>query len=80
MKAFLSKVRARLRCFIQGHPTVPTGRHSLLLHEHRCARCGRLFISHSGPEGNYGKRLLPANPESDRLFDDYANGFYWRKQ
>lgn len=54
----------RLRCMVQGHPCVLTGRHAILLIEWRCTRCGGLFVSHV----HHGATLVSHDAQIEQLF------------
>jgi len=57
----------RIVCLFARHRFVPTGRHGYLLHEHRCLRCGGLYVSNV----EYPPWLkMPADEQSDRIFRD----------
>jgi hypothetical protein len=60
----------KLRCFFQGHPCEPTGRHGTILVEMRCTRCGGLYVAHT----EHGRTLIPADETSDIIFQNYMRG------
>lgn len=68
----MKKIWSKLACFFTGHPVVPTGRHGTVLVEHKCLRCGGVYISHP----DHGDQLLPWNPE----FEEIVSGRYFRDE